>query len=85
MSQGVACCKFCGAQYRLVTIFKRDMDGLCKAWRKRHERSCEGRTPAERRAWAKKYAGKMQWESSITVDLSHPAFSDAKGSTSPLD
>ena len=75
---GVACCRTCGAQFRLVTIHKRDMEGLCKAWRKRHERVCKERTPTGRRKWASKYAGKMQWESSITLDLCHPAFQDPK-------
>lgn len=75
---GYSRCNYCGAQYRLVTIFKRDMEGLCKGWLKRHERSCANKTPAQRRSWAKKYEGKMQWESSITVDLEHPGFKEIK-------
>lgn len=71
---GYACCCICGAEYRLFTIFNRDMQGLCKVWRGRHERACGKRTPAERRAWAKAYVGKDSTESSLTVDLSHPGF-----------
>jgi len=85
MSNGVACCRHCGAQYRLVTIFSRDMEGLCKGWRKRHERVCVVRTPAERLKWAAKYAGKAQWESSLTVDLGHPGFDAAYTQAAPAD
>lgn len=74
---GCARCRHCGAEYRLFTIFNRDMQGLCKAWRRRHEFACEGRTPAQRRAWAKKYEGKDTSESSLTVDLDHPGFQEA--------
>jgi len=71
---GQATCQYCGAEYRLFTIFNRDMQALCKIWRRRHERTCKDRTPAERRKWAKKYEGKDAGESSLTVDLEHPGF-----------
>ena len=71
-----AYCRVCGAEFSLFTIFNRDMRGFCKAWRTRHERACKDRTPAQRRAWAKKYAGLDSTESSIIVDLEHPAFLD---------
>lgn len=74
---GYACCRFCGAEYRLFTIFNRDMQGLCKAWKKRHERSCASRSTDERRKWARRYAGKDTTESSLVVDLSHPGFQDS--------
>lgn len=73
---GFASCKFCGAEYRLFTIFNRDMQGLCKAWKRRHERTCERRTPAQRRQWARQYAGKGTAESSLTVNLTHAGFND---------
>lgn len=73
---GMAYCRFCGAEFRLFTIFNRDMQGLCKVWKKRHERGCEKKTPAQRRKWAQKYAGKDTAESSLTVDLDHPGFID---------
>ena len=72
---GFARCKHCGAEYRLFTIFNRDMQGLCKAWKHRHESVCKNRTPAQRVSWAKKYAGKDTTESSITVDITHDGFS----------
>lgn len=71
-----AVCRVCGAEYRLFTIFNRDMQGLCNAWRNRHERTCKERTPSQRRAWARKYADKDTTESSITLDLDHPGFRD---------
>jgi hypothetical protein len=52
------------------------MDALCKIWRRRHERGCERRTPAQRRKWAKKYEGLDSSESSIVVDMTHPGFID---------
>jgi len=73
-STGYASCKHCGAEFRLLTIFNRDMQGLCKVWKRRHERACGSKTPAQRRKWAKKYAGKDQLESALTVDLSHDGF-----------
>lgn len=73
---GYACCKHCGAEYRLFTIFNRDMQGLCKGWKRRHERGCEKRSPAQRRQWAKPYVGKDKLDSSIVVDLSNPGFQD---------
>ena len=73
---GHSTCRICGSQLRMHTIFKRNMMGLCRAWRNRHEATCEKRTPAQRRAWAKKYAGRDSTESSLTVDLDHPAFHD---------
>ncbi len=74
---GSSRCRYCGAAYRLFTIFNRDMQGLCKAWKGRHERACKNKTPTQRRAWAKKYAGKDSTESSITVELEHPGFQDS--------
>lgn len=71
---GMASCCFCGAEYRLFTIFNRDMQGLCRAWKLRHQRVCATRTPEQRRRWAKKYAGLDDSESSLTVDLTHPGF-----------
>lgn len=73
---GYAECTHCGSEYRLFTIFNRDMQALCKIWKRRHERSCSKRTPAERRAWARKYEGKDSSESSMVVDLEHPGFQD---------
>lgn len=74
---GSSRCLYCGAEYRLFTIFNRDMQGLCKAWKGRHERACENKTAAQRRAWAKKYVGRDFTESSITVEMEHPGFRDA--------
>jgi hypothetical protein len=73
---GIAICRYCGADFRLHTIFNRDMQGLCRAWKERHERACSKRTPAKRRAWARKYVGQDHHESSLTVDLEHPGFND---------
>lgn len=73
-SVGYACCSYCGAEYRLFTIFKKDMNGLAKAWKWRHERKCSRRTPAQRVKWAKPYVGKDRYESSLVVDLEHPGF-----------
>lgn len=73
---GMSSCDFCGAEFRLFTIFNRDMQGLCKVWKRRHERRCKSRTPSERRKWARKYAGLDRTESSLTVDLSHAGFQD---------
>jgi hypothetical protein len=61
----------------LFTIFNRDMQGLCKVWKRRHERTCASKSPAQRRAWAKKYIGKGSTESSLTVDLAHAGFNDS--------
>lgn len=71
---GYASCRHCGAEYRLFTIFNRDMQGLCKAWRRRHERKCVSRSPAERRRWARAYEGKTTADSSLVVDLTHHGF-----------
>ena len=75
---GHAHCAYCGADFRLFTIFNRDMQGLCKAWKNRHERRCKTRTPDQRRKWAKPYAGKDRVDSSIVVDLDHPGFKDVE-------
>ncbi len=75
---GSTYCRICGAEYRLFTIFNRDMQGLCRAWRGRHERACKKKTPAQRRAWAKKYEGLDSTESSLTVDLTHPGFQESE-------
>lgn len=71
---GCATCRICGAQYRLFTISNRDMQGLCNAWKGRHEYGCRNRTPEQRLRWARKYVGKDTVESSITVDLDHAGF-----------
>lgn len=71
---GHSYCSHCGAQYRLFSIFNKDMQGLTKAWKRRHERGCEKRTPQQRVTWAKPYIGKDRYESSIVVDLDHPGF-----------
>ncbi len=75
-AKGEACCEYCGAIFRLFTIFNRDMQGLCKAWKRRHEKRCKNRSPAQRRKWAKPYVGKDRFESSIVVDLNDPGFQD---------
>src|SRR3990167_2140305 len=82
---GSSQCSICGAVFRLFTIHNRDMQGLCKVWRSRHERGCQSRTPAQRRAWAKKYEGKDTTESSLTVDLSHEGFQDCHPAEDPID
>lgn len=71
---GMAVCTHCGAQFRLFTIFNRDMQGLCKAWKRRHERGCAKRTPDQRKKWARPYVGKASEESTIVVDMSHAGF-----------
>jgi hypothetical protein len=77
---GMSLCKHCGAEYRLFSISNRDMQGLTKAWKQRHERSCSKRTPEQRMKWAKPYIGKTTLDSSITVDLEHEGFGGGKGS-----
>ena len=74
---GSASCDYCGAEFRLFSIFNRDMQALCKIWKRRHEQGCSNRSPAERRKWATRYSGKDRTESSIVVDLKHPGFIDA--------
>lgn len=73
---GCAFCKHCGAEFRLFSIMNKDMQGLCKAWKKRHEFGCARKTPAQRRKWAAKYQGKDRLESSLTVDMTHEGFID---------
>lgn len=73
---GYAYCKHCGAEYRLFTIFNRDMQALCNGWKRRHEWGCKTRTPAQRRKWAKPYIGKDRVDSSIVVDMTHSGFQD---------
>lgn len=73
-STGFARCRHCGAEYRLFTIFNRDMQGLAKAWKQKHERGCAKRTAHQRRAWAKPFLGKDQNESSLVVDMTHAGF-----------
>lgn len=73
---GVAHCIHCGSEFRLFTIFNRDMQGLCNVWKRRHEAACLERTPEERRKWAKPYVGKDRFESSLVVNLSDPGFLD---------
>jgi hypothetical protein len=67
-------CEHCGAEFRLFSIFNRDMQGLCTAWKSRHERTCKNKTPEQRLKWAKPYIDKDRHESSIVVDLNHPGF-----------
>lgn len=71
---GSSKCKHCGAEFRLFTIFNRDMQGLTKSWKQRHEAACATRTPKQRLAWARPYIGKDRLESSIVVDVEHPGF-----------
>ena len=71
---GYSRCSYCGAEFRLFTIHNRDMQGLSKVWKSRHERGCEKRTPAQRVKWAKPYIGKDVMDSSLVVDLNHPGF-----------
>jgi hypothetical protein len=71
---GFASCSHCGAEFRLFTIFNRDMGGLCKAWKRKHEFKCKDRTPEQRLKWAKPYIGKNRHESSIVVDLGNKGF-----------
>jgi len=71
---GHAICKHFGAEYRLFTIFNRDMQGLSNAWKRRHELRCNRRTAAERLKWARPYIGKTRDDSSIVVDIEHSAF-----------
>ncbi|MCM2547248.1 hypothetical protein [Burkholderia glumae] len=75
-NMGYACCKFCDAEFRLFTISNRDMQALCKVWKRRHERVCAKKSPAQRRAWARPYIGKDSGERSLTVDLSHAGFNE---------
>lgn len=79
---GHARCDHCGAEYRLFTIFNRDMQALCNGWKRRHERGCKTRTPAQRRKWAKPYIGKDRIDSSIVVDMGHPGFQEMAGDKS---
>jgi hypothetical protein len=76
---GFAVCQHCGSQFRLFTIFNRDMGGLCKAWRNRHEPACANRTPSQRLAWARPYIGKNRTESSLVVDVAHDGFKTPNG------
>jgi hypothetical protein len=71
---GESRCQHCGAVFRLFTIFNRDMQGLCKAWKQKHERVCAKRSPEARLKWSKKYVGLDKTESSIVIDLGHPGF-----------
>jgi hypothetical protein len=71
---GFSYCDHCGAEFRLFSIFNRDMQGLCKVWKRRHERACKNRTSEQRLKWAKPYIGKDRYEGSIVVDVNHPGF-----------
>ena len=82
---GMSRCSHCGAEYRLFTIFNKDMQGLCKAWKGRHEFACAKKTPEQRLKWAKPYIGKDRHEISIVVDLNHPGFSMSQKFTLPID
>jgi hypothetical protein len=68
---GFATCKYCGSEYRLFSISNRDMQGLVKAWKNKHEWKCQSRTPEQRLKWAKPYIGKGRLDSSIIIDLEH--------------
>jgi hypothetical protein len=70
-NQGCATCRHCGATYRMFTIFDKNLQGLARAWRNRHEKKCAKRTPEQRGKWAKQY---LHDDSSITVDLEHDGF-----------
>lgn len=69
---------YCGVEIRMVTLCNRDMQGLCNAWRRRHETACKSRTPAQRRVWAARYTGNNHEDGGVVVDLRHPGFCDAK-------
>lgn len=76
---GCAICRYCGARYTLWTISNRSMQGLCNAWKKRHESYCKHKTPKQRRAWARKWPVKDSldsFESSIVVDPHNHGFLD---------
>lgn len=75
---GMSYCSYCGTQYRLFTIFNKNMQGLTKAWKTRHERTCRHRSPEQRRAWARKYEGLGMLDSAITVELSHKGFQEQR-------
>lgn len=75
---GMSRCKHCGAEYRLFSISNRDMQGLTKAWKIRHERTCSRKTPRQRLNWARPFIGKSTLDSSITVDLTHQGFLEDK-------
>lgn len=76
MGNGFATCCHCGASLRLGTIFNREMGGLARSWRRKHESACAGRTPAERLRWAARFL-RLGDDSSITIDLEHPGMLDA--------
>ncbi len=81
-NHGDARCRYCGAEFRLFSIFNRNMQALCNGWKTRHERKCKSRTPGQRRTWAKPYIGKDRYESSIVVDLNHSGFQDETAASS---
>ncbi len=84
---GYACCSYCGAEYRLFTIFNRDMQGLASAWLRRHMRACAVRSPAGRLKWAQPFVGKTALDSALVVDLRHPGFAGVQheAQTLPLE
>ena len=65
------------AELAEASQLNRDMQALCKIWKRRHERGCKDRTPAQRRKWAAKYVGKDRYESSIVVDMTNAGFIEA--------
>ncbi len=71
-----AYCRHCGSEYHLFTIFNRDMGGLVKVWKRRHEFACAKRSPAQRRRWAKKYLNRPEGESALIVHPDHPGLND---------
>lgn len=82
---GCAFCDHCGSEFRLLSIMNKDMGGLVKAWKRRHERACSKKTPAQRRKWAKKYEGKDRYESSLVVDMNNDGFKDKPAEVGDAD
>ena len=74
MNSGFSICQYCGSEYRLFTIHNKNMQGLTKAWKRRHERACQKRSPDQRRKWSSKYVGKSRLESPVVVDLYHVGY-----------
>lgn len=72
-NSGMATCKHCGSQFRLFSISNRDMSGLCRGWKTKHEFKCKQRTPLQRRTWAKPYLIEGA-DRAITINLEHPGF-----------
>lgn len=71
MSNAWEACKHCGASLRLHSIFDRNLSGLARYWKIKHERVCVWRTPRERMKWARRFL-KRGYDTSITIDEQHP-------------